>query len=174
MRLRETVCDNAAPSLFFLSFGGGLVEEFFFQSYLQGLPLLWLAAVSFAFWMGQDVYHSHGRLRVLYRRLRSFGKFQNFITRYEYFSLGNDHGGEQQFVAIYMPFVFSKERSLAVIRIKATIRSYVANNLRMCNPSDYEWMDTSFSDIHHVPDGRIEMPIAFISYQIRESWCLWG
>lgn len=166
MRVRETIRVTALPGIG--SFTGvlWLMEQYASQtSWWSMIPWGVITLLVLGFWLGHDVYDSNSVSRIWYRRLRSFGEFQNVITRHECSSLHND-GVEKDLNAIYLPFVFSKERLLDEVRIKTTITGYMANKLtvidRMQNSYDDEWPDTSFIAKRYVSGSKIEIPIAFI------------
>jgi hypothetical protein len=169
LRVRETIRVTALPGIG--SFTGvlWLMEQYAAQTaWWSVIPFGCITLMVFSFWIGHDVYYSNAPFRIWYRRLRSFGEFQNVITKREYSSLGNDHGGKQEFIAIYAHFVFSKARVLDTVMIRGAITGYIANRLTvvdritMQKSSNYSWRDTSFIGTRYISEDRIEIPIAFI------------
>lgn len=143
--------------LFFLSEQAVTTTAFW-----KDIPFGWIAVTVLVYWfwlVAEDARNPDSWLRKLLRTWWSFGEFSGPHCRHEYFSLGEDHGGKQKLVCVYVTFTPTKRIWLETIRGQSEIFKYFANSLKE-KRGQYDWSDSL--NRNSFKQENIDFDLAFI------------
>lgn len=131
-------------------------------AFWKDIPFGWIAVTVLVFWLwliAEDARNPDSWLRKHLRIWRSFGEFSGPHCRHEYFSLGENRGGRQKFVCVYVIFTSTKRIWLETIRGRSEIFRYLANSLKE-KKGQYDWKVSL--NKKPLKQENIDIPLAFI------------
>ena len=106
-----------------------------------------------------DCINTNSSLRNWRQILRAVGHFEEIYNKSHYHNLGEDHGGHQQFISIYVPFTFNKRTEIDAIRLTSQV--YRFDGRIAGDPwASYTWK--VFERTNHHRGDVIDIPIAHV------------
>lgn len=133
------------------------------SAWFVSIPWGWLALISFAFWMGQDAYHSEGRIRKAWSIMRALGSFSDVKQAYEYIDLGPNYGGRQKYTKVFLVFEANKRIMIERAYITSKIYSFIGGKITT-KKADYNWSQEIGQNL--IAHESIDIPVAYIA----EDW----